>query len=105
MEAAFDEFLRSKGCGYRELADGTGSEVCHKKSTYEYFSSAFEGDLLEVGVRVIRIGEKSFTLGFEVYRQGEDDLLVTGEIVFCGYDPELRRSRPITEAMRKLLSV
>lgn len=103
-DAAFEEYLRHKGYSYQMLAGEYESEVCHKKSTYEYVSSAFEGDLLEVGLRVIRIGNKSFTLGFEIYRQGENDPLLLAETVYVGYDKENRSSRPITPIMREILS-
>lgn len=102
-DVAFEEFFRSKGYSYKKLVNEHASEICHKKSTFEYISSAFEDDMLEVGVRVIRVGNKSFTLGFEIYRQGEEDPIVTSEIVYVGYDTERRNSRPITELMRKLL--
>lgn len=102
-DVAFEEFLRSKGYPYRRLVNEFDSEVCHKKATFEYHSSAYADDLLEVGLRVLKIGNKSFTLGFEVYRQGEDDLLVTAEIVYVGYDTTTRSSRPITATLRRVL--
>lgn len=102
-DLAFEEFFRSKGYPYRTLVTEHASEVCHKKSTYEFFSSAYEGDMLEVGMRVIKVGNKSITIGFEIYRQGEDEILVTCETVYVGYDMENRASRPITGLMRELL--
>ena len=102
-DTAFIEFLRSKGYTYKTLVGEHASEVCHKKATFEYISSAFGDDMLEIGVRVIKVGNKSFTMGFEIYRHGEDDPLVIAEIVYVGYDTEKRCSRPITELMRKLL--
>ena len=103
-DVAFEAFLRSKGYPYRKLVNEHDSEVCHKKSTFEYISSAFADDLLEVGVRVLRVGHKSFTLGFEIYRQGEEELLVKAEIVYVGYDTDKRASRPITDLMRQILT-
>ena len=102
-DVAFEEFLRSKGYSYKKLVNEYASEVCHKKATFEYISSAFEGDMLEIGVRVIKVGNRSFTLGFEIYRQEEEGTLVTSEIVYVGYDTERRTSRPITGLMRKIL--
>lgn len=102
-DVAFEEFLRSKGYSYKKLVKEYASEVCHKKATFEYISSALEGDMLEIGVRVIRVGNRSFTLGFQIYRQEEDDPLVTSEIVYVGYDTERRTRRPITGLMRKIL--
>lgn len=102
-DAALNEFFRSKGYPYKKLAGECASEVCHIRSTFDYLSSAFEDDLLEVGVRVIKVGNKSFTMGFEIYRQGEEDIIVASESVYVGYDKENRCSRPLTALMRKLL--
>lgn len=100
---AFEEFLRSKGYTYRELSTKLDSEVCHKTAAYEFFSSAYEGDMLEVGVKVMHIGNRSFKLGFEIYREGEDELLVTAESIYVGYDTENRTSRPLTPILRSIL--
>ncbi|MFV0518538.1 MAG: acyl-CoA thioesterase [Aminipila sp.] len=102
-DVAFEEFLRSKGYSYKDLVSKYDSEVCHKKSTFEYISSAFESDMLEIGVRVVNIGNKSFTLGFEVYRQGEENPLVISEIIYVGYDTKQRQSKKITSLMRNIL--
>ncbi len=103
-DLAFEEFLRSRGYSYRELAEEHESEVCHRKATYDFYSSAFEGDDLEVGISNIHVGNKSFTITFEIYRKGEDELLVRCESVYVGYDVENRASRPITDLMRSLLT-
>ena len=103
-DLAFEEFLRSKGYSYRELAEKYDSEVCHRKATYEYVSSAYEGDTLEVGISKIKVGNRSFTIQFEIYREGEDDLILLCESVYVGYDVENRCNRPITDLMRSLLS-
>ena len=102
-DVAFEEFIRYSGYSYKSLAEEHESEVCHKKNTIEYYSSAFEGDLLEVGVRVVHIGTRSFSLLFEIYRHGEEDILVTAETVYVGYDTENRCSRPLTKVLRKIL--
>lgn len=104
-DVAFGEFLRFRGYSYNELVNKYDSEVCHKKATFEYNSSAFEDDLLEVGVRVLKVGNRSFTLGFEVYRQEEEEPVVTSEIIYVGYDTEKRSSRPLTDLMRKILDI
>lgn len=102
-DVALNEFFRSKGYPYKKLVKEYASEVCHIKSTFEFISSAFEDDLLEVGMRVIRVGNKSFTMRFEIFREGEEELLVISESVYVGYDMEKRSSRPLTALMHKLL--
>lgn len=103
-DLAFEAFFRSKGYPYKVLAEVYGAEVCHRKSTFDFLASAFEGDLLEVGISRIQIGCRSITLTFEIYREGEDELLVLCESVYVGYDKERRASRPITDLMRQLLT-
>ena len=104
VDLAFEEFFRSKGYSYKELAEKHGSEVCHKKSTYEFVSSAYEGDMLEVGISKVKVGNKSLTVEFEIYREGEEELILWCESVYVGYDTKTRTSRPITELMRSLVS-
>ena len=93
-DVAFEEYFRSKGYPYKTLVEEHDSEVCHKKSTYEFYSSAYEGDLLEVGMRVLKIGNKSMTIG---------ELIITCETVYVGYDMKNRASKPISDLMRQLL--
>ena len=102
-DVAFAEFMRHKGHPYKRFVSETGFEVCHVKSTFEFISSAFEDDLLEVGVRVLRVGNKSFTLGFGIYPADEDRLLVSAECVYSGYNPRTRTARPLTDLMRGIL--
>ena len=83
-DVAFESFVRSKGYTYKDLSEKYDSEVCHKKTTIEYNSSAFEGDLLEIGIKVVRVGERSFTLGFDIYREGDEEPIVVAESVYVG---------------------
>lgn len=105
VDEAFEEFLRFRGVSYQSLIHDHDMEVCHVKSVYEFHSSAFEGDMLEVGIRSIRLGNKSFTIDYEIYREGEDELILFNEAVYAGYDSKLRKSRPLSEKLRKILTV
>ncbi len=102
-ECALDDFFRSKGYPFAELQEKYNADICHRKNTIEYFSSAFYGDVLDVGMRIARIGDRSITLIFEIYREGEEDLLVSLETVFVSYDVENRCSRPLAPIMREIL--
>lgn len=100
---AFEELIRSRGYTYSDLSGKLESEVCHRKAVFEYFGSVHADDLIEIGVRIVHLGNKSFTLGFEYRREGEEDLLVSAEIVFVGYDAKNRCSRTLTPFLRGLL--
>ncbi|OOB78502.1 MAG: hypothetical protein BEN19_09060 [Epulopiscium sp. Nuni2H_MBin003] len=102
-DVAFEEYFRAKGHPYKYLAEGE-SEICHRKYTATYSSSAVYDDLLDVGVRLKEIGTRSFTLIFEIYRAGENELLFDAQSVYVGYDSTNRCSQPISPLMRKLLT-
>ncbi len=104
IDVAFGEFLRASGHPYRAIVEATGVEVCHVKTTIDFCASAFGDDLLEVGMRTLAIGNKSFTMGTEIYRQGEDKLLVKAESIYAGYSPELRKALEIPPLLRQILS-
>lgn len=103
-DLAFCEFLREKGYKYSDLSCKYDSEICHRKSTYEFFGSAYADDLVEVGLKVVQIGNRSFTIGFEFRRAGEEELIVYSEVVFVGYDTETRTSTPLTPLLKGILS-
>lgn len=103
-DVAFGEFLRAKGHPYQSIVSETGFEVCHVKSVIEFCSSAFYDDLLDVGVRTLSVGTKSFTLGFELYRHEEDTLLVKVACVYVGYSPETRTSLELSPLMLQILA-
>lgn len=102
-EVCFAAFMRGKGMPYNKMVEETGFEIINVKSSFEYFGSVYEEDLIDVGLRIVRVGEKSFTLGFEIYRSDEDRLLVYSEYVYAGYDSANRKSRPLSDLMRALL--
>lgn len=103
VDVAFTEFLREKGLPYKQMVRESGFELCHVKSTYTYFASAYEDDLVEIGLRVIHVGNKSFTLLFELYAQGRDELLVSAECVYSGYTSKEKKSLPLIAPLRELL--
>ncbi|HEC51486.1 hypothetical protein LCGC14_0093530 [marine sediment metagenome] len=81
---------------YRELnaanpgrEDLSGNEFFAVKTLLEYRASAFFDDLLDIQLRVSRIGNSSMSFTLGIFREGQ--LLVTGEIVYVRADQQTRR--------------
>ena len=72
-----------------------------RKSTVEYHASARYDDILDVGVRVARIGNSSMTLACAVFRG--DALLVSGELVYVFANPATQTSQPVPQPFRAVL--
>jgi acyl-CoA thioester hydrolase len=72
-----------------------------RASTVEYFALARFDDLIEIFIRLRRIGRTSATYECAAYRVDDDALMVTAEQTLVLVDLEERRARPIPEWYRE----
>lgn len=89
----------------RQLADSTGvsgSEFFAVRTLLEYQSPAQFDDVLDIHVRISRLGNSSMDFTIGIFRDSE--LLVTGEIVYVRADMDNRRPQPIPEAFREAIT-
>lgn len=63
--------------------------------TCTYRSPAYYGEILEVGVRVTEIGNKSFTMEYRVEEQKTRRLVATGHSVQVAYDYGTQQTIPV----------
>ena len=78
------------------LENATGEEqFVMRASSVEYFAPARFDDLIEVFIRLRRIGTTSVTYECAAYRVDDDVLMVTAEQTLVLVDLEERRARPI----------
>lgn len=68
--------------------------------TISYKAPAHFGDELLVGVRVSRIGGKSFTMDYAIARVGDGALIATGQSVLVAYDYAAGCSVPVSDEFR-----
>jgi acyl-CoA thioester hydrolase len=59
---------------------------------------------LDVGLQVGRVGTKSFTLEYGLFRRGEDQPVADGSSVVVWVDYESGSSAPLPEALKQALS-
>jgi len=78
-------------------------EFVMRASTIEYHAPARFDDLLEIFVRVERIGRTSVTYDHAAYRLEDDLLMVTAKQTLVLIDVEQRRPVEIPEAFRALV--
>ena len=75
-------------------------EFVMRASSIEYHAPARFDDLLEVFIRVSRIGRTSSTYEFAAYRVDDDVLMVTAAQTLVLVDLEERKACPIPDAVR-----
>jgi acyl-CoA thioester hydrolase len=83
------------------LKAGRGEhEFVMRASSIEYLAPARFDDLIEVFIRVSRIGRSSVTYECAAYRAEDDVLMVTAQQTLVLVDLEERRARTIPEELR-----
>jgi acyl-CoA thioester hydrolase len=71
-----------------------------RASSVEYFAPAVFDDLIEIFIRIKRIGRTSVTYECAAYRVSDDVLMVTAEQTLVLIDFEQRRPTPIPDWYR-----
>jgi len=79
----------------------TGGEFVMRASNIEYHAPARFDDLLEVFIRISRIGRTSATYEMAAYRVEDDLLMVTSTQTLVLVDLDERKARPIPEVLRE----
>jgi acyl-CoA thioester hydrolase len=79
----------------------TDHEFVMRASDIEYLAPARFDDLLEVFIRVSRLGRTSATYEMAAYRVEDDELMVTAHQTLVLVDLEARQSAPIRDEFRE----
>jgi acyl-CoA thioester hydrolase len=77
-----------------------GGELVVRASNIEYLAPARFDELLEVFIRIARIGRSSATYEMAAYRVEDDMLMVTASQTLVLVDLDERKACPIPEAVR-----
>jgi acyl-CoA thioester hydrolase len=92
------EYLRHLGLLRQAPED---NEFVMRANTIEYHAPARFDDLLEVFIRVSRIGTTSLTCEYEAFRVDDDVLMVTANQTLVLVDLEERKACPIPKSFRE----
>jgi acyl-CoA thioester hydrolase len=81
----------------------TAHEFVMRASDIEYLAPARFDDLLEVFIRVSRVGRTSATYEMSAYRVEDDELMVTAHQTLVLVDLEARKAAAIPEEFRETI--
>jgi YbgC/YbaW family acyl-CoA thioester hydrolase len=93
-------YWRALAMPYHETMEALGGDMFVRKATLEYLGSAVYDDVLEIGIRCARVGNSSMAFQAGAFRQ--DQLLVSGELVYVFADPKVKRPLPVPPDLRAL---
>ncbi|WP_339843958.1 thioesterase family protein [uncultured Halopseudomonas sp.] len=101
-DVGITEYFRAMGQTYSGETGANGSDFFAVKTLLEYRSPARFDDMLDVHVRIARLGNSSMQFLIGIYRA--EELLVNGEIVYVHADQTTRRPSPIPQVFRKAVA-
>jgi acyl-CoA thioester hydrolase len=99
FDVAITEYWRAIGTPYPEGMAESEADLFVVKAVVNYHAPVEYDDILEVGVRVERLGNSSLTFALQIDRDGER--MTTGEVVYVTTDIVSRKSRPIPKKLRQ----
>jgi acyl-CoA thioester hydrolase len=96
------EYHRNLGLLGMDIGE-EGQEFVMRAGTIEYLAPAVFDDLIEVYVRMSRIGRTSVTFELAAYRERDDLLLVTATQTLVLVDLDERKAVPIPDAYKEAI--
>lgn len=100
IDIAMMDYWRALALPYESGMALLGGEMFVKKATLEYHASARLDDVLDVGLRCVRVGNSSVLLQAGIWRG--DVLLVSGELVYVFADTATQTARTVPPALRAM---
>jgi len=102
FDTAVAGYWRALALPYAQTMDALGGDLFVRKATVEYLGSARYDDVLDVGMRCTRVGSSSILFTGAVFRQ--EQLLVSGELVYVFADPHTQTSMPVPPSLREVFT-
>ena len=104
LEIGQAEYYRNLGFAIYTIPESGYIDFAVVKSTLEFKAPAKVDEIIELYVRVSKIGHSSLTLNMEIYSQESDRLLTDIETIYVGYDAATESSKPVPDDVRRLVT-
>ena len=101
IDVAQAEYFRNLGILTHNTESRKLFDLAAVKVTLEYKSPAKIDDLIDVHIRVHKMGFTSIAKRWEIYRSGTNKLLATGETISVNYESVSGESRPLPDEIRR----
>lgn len=102
-DVAWTEYFRAMGLAWKDIVE-TGADTVLARIEMDFKSPAHFDEILEVHVRVSKIGNTSLTFAFEIHPEGEDRLIGVATALYVCIDPKAMRPVRVPDALRSRIS-
>ena len=104
LDVAQADYFRNMGISIYGAAQRAVFDTVSVKATLEFKAPALVDEILDIYVRVSKIGSTSIIMDMELYREASEELLHRAEIVSASYDAEERVTRTVPDDVRKRIT-
>ena len=104
FDTAINEYLRALPFDYLEHVGATGEDFHTVRTLVEYQQPIRFDEVIEVHVRVAKMGRSSLTFRFEIHPESGDDLRASGEVVWVNTCQKSHKSTALPEALTTKLA-
>src|ERR1051325_8602471 len=101
-DVAWTEYFRELGLDYKAMLE-MGADMVLARTEIDFKSPAHFDDILEVYVRVSRIGTSSLIFNFETYPEGEERLVSAASSLYVCIDSKSLKSVRVPDPLRSLI--
>ena len=101
IDVAQAEYFRNLGILTHNIGARKLFDLAVVKVTLEYKSPAKIDDLIDVHIRVQKMGSTSMVKRWEIYRAGTNKLLASGETISVNYESVSGESRQLPDKIRR----
>lgn len=98
LESARLGYYQTTGIWDKHSGANTGMVVAH--IDIDYVAPIFLGHDIEVGLRMVRLGNKSMTLAFQISAREGTQVFARGEAILVVFDDAAEKGVPISEEWR-----
>lgn len=102
----FEDWFNTKGpLNYRQMIDEQRFGFPAVKAIGDYLAPLKHGDIAQIKLKLLHIGNRSFKTGFEISRKQDQVLSFKGEIITVCVDLKRGKSMLIPETIRTFLAI
>lgn len=102
FDTAITEFFRHCGYSYTDLFTAKGLDFHLVKATVEFLKPIGFDEMIDIGVRIGKIGTSSVTFELAVFGQDQKQCRATGQIIWVCAKPGTHKSHPLPEEFVEL---
>lgn len=99
FDVAITEYWRCIGVPYPGITEKWGTDLFVVKAGIDYHGPARYDDVLDIGVRIARIGNSSMRFALGIFRG--DEHLIGGELIYVNATPATRKPSPVPAGLRE----